>query len=207
MRGLKIFHRLISEGYVSYESAVHRPHEHESLIIHTHDQIQKILVTRARHHIPNILTHKRSTLSVPARRPGLSQMIRQLLGSIIAYYLLGKRQFPIEMILIRILRRLPRRRPRPRQNLLSRPTETGPRRRDIPCALTILGPLFIIPPRLIRIRRHILPRNRRPTHTGEPTHRPRIVELSETLQSSSRLSPGQPTHAPARHTRITLSTP
>ena len=134
-------------------------------------------------------------------------MIRQLLRSIIGHNLLRERKFTVEMILIRIFRRLPRRRPRPRPHLLRRTPETRPRRRDIPCALTILGPLFIIPPRLIRIRRHMLPRNRRPTHTGEPTHRPRIVELSETLQSNSRLSPGQPTHAPARHTRIALSTP
>lgn len=207
MRRFKILHRFISERYISCECVIHRPHEHERLIIHAHNHIQQIHIPGSGHHIPNILTHKRSAPGVPPRRPSLRQMIRQFLSGIITHNLLGKRKFTIEMILIRILRRLPGRRPRPRPHLLRRTPETRPRRRDTPCALTILGPLFIIPPRLIRIRRHMPPRNRRPTHTGEPTHRPRIIELHEPLQSSSRLSPGQPTHTPPRHTRIALSTP
>lgn len=132
-------------------------------------------------------------------------MIRQFLSGIIAHNLLGERQFPIEMILIRILRRLPRRRPRPRKHFLGRPPEPRPRRRDIPCALTILGPLLIIPPRLIRIRRHMLPRNRNTIDAREPTHRSTVVELPEPLQRSSRLRRRHPPHAPTGHTRITFS--
>ena len=72
MRRLKIFDRFISERNISCERAIHRPHEHERLIIHTHNHVQQILIPGSGHHIPNILTHKRSTPGVPPRRPRLS---------------------------------------------------------------------------------------------------------------------------------------
>lgn len=207
MRGFKILHRFISEGYVSCESAVHRPHEHERLIIHGHDRVQKIPIPSARHHIPNILTHKRSTLGMPARRPSLSQMIRQFLSGIITHYLLGKRQFPIEMVLKRILRRLPRRRTSPRQNFLSRPTETRPRRRHIRSPRPILGPILIITTRLIRIRRHIPPRNGRTANTAVEPNGFGIVELRQPLQRGPRLSSRHTPHTTPRNPRITVGPP
>lgn len=207
MGRLKIFHRFISKGNVSCERTVHRPHKHKRLIVHFGNQFQKILIARVRNHIPNILTHKRRPPRMPARRPRLSQMIRQFLRSIITYYLLGKRQFPIKMILKRILRRLPRRRPSPRQNLLRRTPKTRPRRRHIRRPHPILRPLLIIPPRLIHIRRHIPPRNRRPAHATIKSNRFGIIKLREPLQRRPRLRSRQTPHTTPRHTRITLSTP
>ena len=142
---------------------------------------------------------------MPTRRPRLSQMIRQLLSSIIAHNLLGEWKFAIEMILIRILRRLPRRRPRPRKHFLSRPTEPGPRRRHISGSGPILSPFLIIPTRLIRIRRHILPRNRRPANTTIKTNRLGIIKLGEPLKRGLSLSRRHTPHTTPRHPRITLS--
>ena len=205
MRRFKIFHRLVPERNIPGESGIHSPHEHERLIIHAHNRVQQILVTRASHHIPNILTHQSSPLGVPTRRPRLRQMIRQLLGGIIGNNLLGERKLTIKMILKRILRRLPRRRPSPRPHLLRRPPEPRPRRRHIPRPLPILGPLLIIPTRLIHVGGHMPPRDRRPTDPGIKTNRLGIIELREPLKRSSRLRGSHTPHTPTRHTRITLS--
>lgn len=207
MGRLKILHRLITERNIPSERAIHRPHEHQRLIIHAHNDLEQIFITRPRHHISNILTHKRGALGMPPRRPRLSQMIRQPPRSIITHQLLGERKFTVEMILIRILRRLPRRRPRPGQHLLGSPPETRPGRRHFGSAFPIRGPLLIIPPRLIRIRRHMPPRNRRPTHAAIKTNRLRVIELGEPLKRGPGLRPRHPPHAPTRHTRITFSAP